>query len=210
MADGVAIKISGLPEFKSRLQALGSDMEKKIVRSGALAAGTIFRRAAIANAPVLKKPDTRKKYARVAGNLKKAIYSGRSRSKSGPGAEVVVVSVRTGGKDASGKKNRITGRDAFYWPFVEAGHLARGPGNRVQDERLTRRQSNELIKAGGMRSKDRLKAKRALLKASGAKFVPGVFFMKRAFEGSQDAAINAFNSRIEARIQKANVEMNNK
>jgi HK97 gp10 family phage protein len=186
MADGVSIKVTGLPEFKSRLQALGADMEKKIVRSGALAAGVIFKKAAIANAPVLKKPDTRKKYPRVAGTLKKAIYAVRSRSKSQPGKEVIVVAARSGGKGAKTSKN------AFYWKWVEAGHLARGPGQKLK---------------GG---KNRVALERKRLTASGAKFVPGAFFLKRAFDSSGDAALKAFSSRIESRIEKANKELNNK
>lgn len=182
MADGVAVKFSGLPEFKARLQALGYDMEKRIVRSGALASGTVFKKAAVANAPTLKKPAKN----RTAGALKKAIYAGRSRIKSKPGLEVVRVSVRAGGKLAK------TTRDPFYWRWVEAGHLVRGPGQKIK---------------GGQ---NRAALERSRLKASGAKFKEGVFFLREAFRGNQGAAIRAFNTRIEARIQKANRDLNTK
>jgi HK97 gp10 family phage protein len=185
MADGVALKVTGLPEFKSRLKALGADMEKKIIRSANAAAATVFKKAAIANAPVLKKPDTRKKKPRIAGVLKKSIYAVRSKGKSQPGKEVYVIAAK-GGKEAK------AGRDAFYWRWVEGGHLARGPGQKIK---------------GG---KKRATLERARLTAGGAKSVPGVFFLRRAFNDNQDRAVKAFNSRIETRIQKANVELNKK
>jgi HK97 gp10 family phage protein len=181
MADGVNAKLVGLPEFSSRLRALGADAVK-VVRSAALAVGTMYKKAAAANAPVLKKRDTRKKNPRVAGALRKAIYSARSRRKSKPGLEVVTVSVRS-----KGAKN-----SAYYWRWVEAGHLARGPGQKIK---------------GG----NRLRAlTRDRLKASGAKFVPGVHYLERAFKSNQGNAITVFNGRIEKRIAKANRDLNNK
>lgn len=185
MADGITAKIIGLPEFQARLEALGADMETKIVRSGVLAAGTVFKKAAQANAPVLQTPDTHKKNTRIAGTLKKAIFSVRSRSQSSPGKEVVVVAV-SGGAGAKADK------DAFYWRWVEAGHLARGPGQKIK---------------GG---KNRASLERSRLKAGGSTFVPGVFFLKRAFDDNIDKAVAAFNDRIEARIEKANKDINNK
>lgn len=183
MANGIDAKLVGLPVFSARLRALGRD-QKKIVRAGALAAGTVFKKAAQANAPVLKKPDTRKRNPRVPGTLRKSIYAGRSRSRSKPGVEVVVVAARAGGKAAK------SGKAAFYWRFVEEGHLARGPGKKIR---------------GGTR---RAQLERSRAKASGAKFVPGVEYLKRAFNSKQDAAIRAFNTRIEARIKRANRELN--
>lgn len=185
MADGISAKVIGLPDFTARLKALGIDMETKIVRSGVLAAGAVFRKAAQANAPSLSKPDTHKKNPRVAGMLKKSIFSVRSRSMSSPGTEVAVVSVSGG----TGVKK---GKDAFYWRWVEAGHLARGPGQRLK---------------GGKNSRS-LQRKR--LTAGGGNFVPGVFFLKRAFDNNVGAAIAAFNAKIEARILKANQDINKK
>jgi HK97 gp10 family phage protein len=182
MADGVAIKVTGLPQFKERLRALGYDMERRVVRSGALAAGAVFRKSAAANAPTLKKPAKN----RVVGALKKAVYAGRSRSKSARGLEVVRVGVRAGGKLAK------SASDPFYWRWVEAGHLVRGPGQKIK---------------GG---RNRAALERSRLKASGAKFVPGFHFLRDSFRDNQSAAISAFNSRIEARIQKANRDLNTK
>lgn len=182
MADGVTVKFAGLPEFKSRLQALGYDMERRVIRSGALAAGSVFKKGAASKAPILKVPTRR----RITGALKKGIYAGRSRTKSKPGLEVVVVGVRAGGKLSK------SSRDPYYWRWVEDGHLARGPGQKIK---------------GGKR---RAALERSRLKASGAKFVPGFHFLRGAFAQNQASALRAFSSRIEARIQKANVELNTK
>lgn len=184
MADGVDLKFTGIPAFSSRLKALSSDMQRKVVRAGATASGVIFRKAAVALAPTLKKRDTRKKNPRVPGALKRAIYSARSRSLSKPGVEVVVVAARSGGKGAKSSKT------AFYWRFVEGGHIARGPGQKIK---------------GGTRSRA---LERQRLKAGGARFIPGVGFLKRSFKDNQGAAIKAFNARIEARISKAQKELN--
>lgn len=181
MADGVVTKVVGLPEFTSRIRALKSDTQTKVIRSGGLAAANVFKRDAVANAPVLQ-PNGRFNRARRPGALKAAIYASRSRTKSTPGKEVFVVSVRERGKKSSS--------GAFYWRWVEAGHLARGPGRRIK---------------GGFRSKA---LQRARYKARGDKFVPGRKFILRAFQGKQQAAIDAFNKRLDARISKAEKELN--
>lgn len=184
MADDINIRITGLPEFSRRLRALSLDMQRKVTRAGAMAAGNIFRKAAVANAPMRQEPYGNTKAPRVPGTLKKAIYAARSRVRSKPGKELIVVGVR------SGKQASARGKGAFYWRFVENGHLVRGPGQKIK---------------GGT---NRATLERNRLKAGGAKFVPPVFFMKRAFADNQDAAITAFNERIEKRIQKANKELN--
>lgn len=183
MSDSVTAKMVGLPEFSARLRALGQDMERKIVRAGALAAGVVFRNQARELAPTLKLNTRRKD--RVPGALKKSIYATRSKSKSRPGLETIVVAGRTGKKGA--KKQSAS---AFYWRFVEDGHLARGPGGKLK---------------GGNRSRE---LQRSRLKASGAKFVPPVAYLRRAFQTKQDQAISAFNKRIEARIAKAQKALN--
>lgn len=182
MSDFMTAKMTGLPEFSARLRGLGADMERKVVRAGALAAGVIFRNAARNNAPSLKLGSKRKD--RTPGALKKSIYATRSKSKSRPGLESIVVAARSGSK--TNKKGVAT---AFYWRWVEDGHVARGPGGKLK---------------GGNRSRE---VQRARLKQAG-KFVPGVGFFKRAFADRQDQAVTAFNKRVEARIAKAQKALN--
>jgi HK97 gp10 family phage protein len=184
MADSVDIRVTGLPAFSERLKELSMSMQRKIVRAGGISAGKVFKKAAIANAPVLKARDTRKIRARVPGALKKAIVAVRSKRLSKPGMEVIAIAALTGGKNPNMSKS------AFYWRFVEDGHLTRGKG--------------QAIKGG----KKRAGLERTRLKAGGAKFVPGVHYIARAFKENQDAAIKAFNERIEARIVKAQRDLN--
>jgi hypothetical protein len=101
--------------------------------------------------------------------------------------ELIVVGVRNGKRYQKGKENR----DAYYWRWVEAGHVARGPGSRLK---------------GGDRSRA-LQRKR--IKESGGRVVQGVWFMRRAFLANQHQALKAFNARIAARIAKAQKELNN-
>jgi HK97 gp10 family phage protein len=182
--DSVDIRFTGIPAFSERLKELSGSMQRKVVRAGGMAGAKVFQKAAKANAPVLQKRDTRRVMARVPGALKKAIVAGRSKKQSKPGTEVTFIAVRTGGKNPNMSKS------AFYWRFVEDGHLTRGKG--------------QAIKGG----KNRAGLERTRLKAAGAKFVPGRGYIARAFKDNQDAAIKAFNQRIEARIVKAQRDLN--
>lgn len=179
MANGASVKVVGLPEFKVKLRELSANMERKVVRAGAMAAANVFKKAAVANAPVLKVP----RKHRVAGTLRRSIFAGRSKSRSKPGTELIVVGVRQGRKAAK------SGRDAYYWRWVEDDHIPRGPGQKIK---------------GG----DRRRALERSRLLSRGKVVPGTFFMKKAFEANQDRAIAAFNQRIAARIEKASKEIN--
>jgi hypothetical protein len=177
MVDNIAARIVGIPAFSTELRKLSMDMQQKVVRSASLAAAAVFRKGAVALAPELKKPDARRKR----GALKKGIYAGRSRSRSKPGAEVIVVGVRSGKPGKNG--------DPFYWRWVEDGYIARGPGQRIK---------------GGFR---RRALERSRLKSAG-KLVPGVKMFARSFSSNQDKALSAFNSRLAARIDKANKDLN--
>lgn len=179
MANGIDVRIVGLPDFKARLRDLSVNMRKKVVRAGAMAAANVFKKAAVANAPVLTVP----RKHRVAGTLKKSIFAGRSKGRSSDGVEMIVVGVRHGRK--AGK----TGRDAYYWRWVEDDHVPRGPGQRIR---------------GGVR---RRTLERNRLLAAG-QVVPGTFFMKKAFDANKERAIAAFSARITARIEKASKEIN--
>jgi HK97 gp10 family phage protein len=184
MVDSVEVRVIGLPEFKAQLRLLGYDMERKVMRAAGMAAAQVFKKAAQANAPVGRVQSK----TRTPGRMKKNIFAGRSKNRSKPGKEIIVVGVRNGKRFQNGKENR----DAYYWRWVEAGHVARGPGTRLK---------------GGDRSRA-LERKR--IKESGGRVVQGVWFMRRAYDANQDKALAAFNKRIEARIAKAQKELNNR
>lgn len=179
MPDGIALRFN-LPAFKAQLKALGVDLERKIVRSGVAAAAMVFRKQVIALAPVLKAP----KKGRVPGLLKKAVYTKRSRD-SKNGLEHYFVGIRQG---KAAQKRKGGSLDAFYWRWVEQGHLARGPGSGLK---------------GGKRSRS---LQRARLTASGAGSIPAYPFLRPAFNRGQREALDAFNARIQARIDKENAK----
>lgn len=183
MTDGIKINMVGIPEFSARLRAFSIDMQKKVIRSGAMAAAAVFRNAARNNTPVSK---LSKRGGSTPGTLKKSIFAGRSKTRSKPGTETYTVGAR-GGAGKTTRKNAVT---AYYWRWVEAGHLVRGAGKKLK---------------GGDKSRA---LQRERLKTAGAKFVPPNAFLRRAFQSKQSEAINAFNKRIEARIQKAQKDLN--
>jgi hypothetical protein len=168
---------TNLPDFKRQMRELGQDFERKVFRAGTSAAATVFRKLAVNEAPVLKRP----KKGAVAGLLRRAVYVKRARAPSG--TEHYFVGVRQG-KSARARKGGSL--DAYYWRWVHEGHLARGPGSKIK---------------GGRR---RSSLERRRLNASGAKRVPGNPFLARAFARGKDAALNAFTERVTKRIALEN------
>lgn len=159
---------TNLPDFRRQLAEVDRKTRTKVVRAALRAAGSIFRKHVRTAAPVLKRPEQH----RVAGALKAAIYVGRAR-RSAPGNERFFVAVRSGKKYAKKGKG-----DPFYWRFLEAGWIPRGPGQKLK---------------GGERSRA-LQRKR--LRASGAKTVRYPFFEPGFKSGGQEA-LNAFNARMD-------------
>lgn len=177
MAAEITVK-TNLPEFKAQLRALGQDFERKVFRSGVSAAASVFKKLAINEAPVLKRP----KKGAVSGLLRRAIYVKRSRDRS-PGREHYFVGVRQG---KAARRRKGGSLDAYYWRFVHEGHLARGPGNTIR---------------GGRR---RRALERSRLNASGAKRVPANRFLARAFSSGKESALRAFTERVQRRIDTEN------
>lgn len=158
-----------LPAFHRQLATMTKWVRVKAVRRSVGAAARVFRRYVKQAAPV------------QTGTLKRAIYSKRSR-RSNRRDEIAFVSVRSGAKFGRLRKSGQN-RDAFYWPWVEAGHLARGPGRRI---------------SGGRRTKD---LKRSRLRASGAKVVPPSPFLKTGFRTGSSSALAAFNRSMDEQVK---------
>lgn len=163
-----------LPDFKRQMARFGQEFERRTVRSATNAAGQVFKKIMIAEVPVLKRTDRRKKNPRVPGTLQKAIYVARSK-RSTKGAERYSVSFRKGGKAAK------TGRDAFYGRFLQLGWVPRGPGKALR---------------GGRRSKALQRSRSAGIKIIKYRFI-GPTFQRGAA-----AALATFNKRISTRIAK--------
>lgn len=175
MADGISF-VFDLPNFNAALDALSLDMEQKVMRAATRAATTVFLTRAQQYVHVLKSP----RKNRIQGLLKRLLYVTRSRDRSA-GREHYVLAVKSSGKGTALGK-------AFYWRWVEEGHLARGRGTGLR---------------GGKRSKA---AQRAQLAASGAKRVKAYPYLKTAFDTGKNEALDVFYSTVEKRLAKANAK----
>lgn len=166
---------SNIVDFRAQLRAIGADMEKKAVRQASQAAASVFRAAAQKAAPVQKPPSTRKGH--VVGTLKRAIYSRRVK-RTPRGTVAYRISIR------QGKREQAKKRDAFYWVWVEQGHIARGPGQRIKGGANTRA----------------LQRKR--IRGSGKGVVQPSPFLKPAFSSAGSKALQVFNDRMALAIAK--------
>lgn len=170
MADGIDVKIN-IPDFKAQLEAFGIDFERKTVRSAALAAAQVFKKRAIADAPVLSAPSKR----RIIGVLKRSIYVAHSKLTT-PGIERYVVSF---------KKSKRAGGDPFYGSFLERGWVPQGRGHKLRGgTKFKALQRKRLTEAGAQITKYR--------------------FLQPAFDQGKKPALDAFNKRIQDRIDKEN------
>jgi HK97 gp10 family phage protein len=181
MADGVVIR-TNMPDFLRQTRELGYDLERKVFRSGVAAATTVFRKAVLTVLDRPRRSAIRK--GETPGTLRRAIYVKRARD-SRLGLEHYFVGVRQGKKQRSRKGGNA---DAFYWKFVELGHLIRPRGGAIR----------------GGRNSQRLQRERA--RASGAGRVPPYPFMKPAFEQGQKQALDKFEERVQQRIDKENAK----
>lgn len=170
MSDGIRVTMD-LPDFRRQLRELSAKVEKRAVRNATRAAARVFRDAARAAAPVLREPDGR----RVAGALKAGIIAAPSKVRRGRGVVAFYVGVK------AAKKSRKTARDPFYWRFLEAGWIPRGPGNRIKGG--TNRKALERRRTAGRRV--------------------AVPFLAPAFRQVQGAAVAAFNARLDAELAAA-------
>lgn len=114
MAD---VQLRGMAELRRSLKKLEPRIQKNILRGATRAVAKEIRDDARANAPV----DT--------GNLRKNIMHRSRRGRRG--ISRASVWIREEGKRAVMKGGKVsidylTGRNAFYWRFVEYGHHDRG------------------------------------------------------------------------------------
>lgn len=165
---------TNLPAFTEQLREMTRQMERKVVRGATRSAARAFIAAVRAGAPVMQAPGRR---GRTPGVLRRAVYITRGK-KSGRGLEHFFVGVRQGNKAAA------SGRDAFYWRWIEAGHIARGPGQRI---------------AGGRNSRD---LSRSRLLAGGARFVEPRPFLAPAWRANQGRALDIFYAQISRAVDQ--------
>lgn len=131
---------TNLPNLEAHIKRLGAEFGKKVARPALSAATSVLARYVRSLAPVLKPENQRK--GRVAGLLKRSIYSKRSKE-STSGREHYFIGVRQGKK--AEKKNR----NAFYWRFLEGGWMPRGPGKKLTGGNRSRALQRRRAIAGG-------------------------------------------------------------
>lgn len=106
----VKAEIHGLEELNRKLRALGPFIRGRVLGGAVNAGAQVIRKAAVENAPI------------DSGRLKEAVFVKRMTDRNFPNAQYIV-GVR------SGKRMKKSGKDAFYWKFVEFGtkHMAARP-----------------------------------------------------------------------------------
>ena len=159
-----------LPDFRRQLTEVEKRTRLRVTRNAVRAAASVFRRFARNAAPVLK-PTGKFNRQRIPGALKRGIYVGRGRDRD-RGAVRMFVGVRSGRDYA--KKGR---GDPFYWRFLEAGWIPRGPGGKLKGGERSRSLQRRRLIAGG--------AKRRQFP-----------FLAPAFAAGQGEALKAFNDRM--------------
>lgn len=177
------IKFTGLKELDAALQRLEQKVALQHLRGAVAAGARVIRDAAIENA-------SKGSPSVQSGTLKRAIYSRWMREMSTRQRVSFFVSVKRGPKNRSkqstGKNGKIknsANRDAYYWTWVEFGHISRTA-------------KTGKIK-GGARRRD---ATRNNLKEQGAKFIAARPFMRPAFEANKRKAIEAIRDELAKRI----------
>jgi len=161
---------TNLPDFRRQLAEVERRTRARIVRRALRDCASVFLRFARNAAPVLK-PTGKFNRQRIPGALKRGIYVGRGRDRE-RGVVRMFVGVRSGRDYA--KKGR---GDPFYWRFLEAGWIPRGPGKKLKGgERSRALQRRRLISGGATRVQ-----------------YP---FLAPAFSRGKGDALQAFNARM--------------
>jgi len=113
------IKVHGLQELSQTLMKLPAELEKRVIMGALRAAGQTIRKDAMARAPILQKPDPRRR----AGTLKKNISVRRVKGKTAVYVGVFGASRKkiAAFKAAGGGKGANNPDDPYYWKWVEFG-----------------------------------------------------------------------------------------
>jgi HK97 gp10 family phage protein len=112
MASVVRMELTGLRELSNALKQLPANIGQNVLRGAVRAGSKVITDAVVARAPMYTGFDSRV----TPGILKRSVYMKHIQDQSNELQQVFFVGVRRG------KKERVRGRDAFYWTWVEFGH----------------------------------------------------------------------------------------
>lgn len=174
----ILARLSGLPEFQRALAQIGQRMGDRALRPAAAAGARLVRKAVKDAAPIGPYRVKHRGRGRTtpAGVLRRAALLKFARELSAPGQAGYIVTLRMG------KRAQQANRDAFYWPWVEAGH------------RIVPRRGSA---AGGNAT---LRARRSA--ARGGLRVPPHPFFGPAVESSAAQATRVMRERLAAELAK--------
>lgn len=167
--------VKGLDDLKRRLDQIGRETGRKVLRSGVAAGARVVKNAAIAAAPV---GSSRKGHA--AGTLKRAAIIKFVPDMSNDTQVEYIVTFR------KGKRQQKYSRDAFYASWVEFGH------------KIVPRSAKAVSLKGFLRNKRTLRNRRAA--ATGR--VEPHRFLGPAFESSKQNALTAMVDAIKRGLDK--------
>lgn len=178
----VDVKLEGVDELKRALASVSKQIRTKAIRSALWEGGKVIRKAAQANAPMLrtKRPD------RARGTIKKNIivrFSKFAKRRKDEGVYISVRPLKGVRQKRLGKAGASNPNDPFYWWFVEFG----------TKPRVHRANRRKVMKFGNLFRKK--------IKHPGT---DGEFFMTRAAKSHGQAAINAFMRSVVPKIEQFN------
>ncbi len=160
---------TNLPDLKRQMAQIGQTVQRKLVRS---ATGAAAREIANAARSAIRMRTTRR-----SGTLQRAVFIARLR-RSPKGSEMYRVAIRRGASARTRKTKAGSSRiDAFYWYWVDQGHITR-PAKALAGGRRTRTLQRQRIRAAGG-------------------WVEGRFFMRDAFLRGRGQAVTAFYRRFD-------------
>ena len=172
---------TNLPDFRAQLDATGPKLGRRVLRYATAGAAQVIRNRARQLAPSRKTGSgsifRSKQGDRIPGLLKRSIISPRNAKGSSRSLEAYFVTVRAGVAPTKGGVSR----DAYYWRWVEGGHIKRQPGGPLR---------------GGVARK---KLARTRARAGGS-WVAGRWYLQSAGQQSFSAALTEFYRRAEQKI----------
>ncbi len=155
----------GLDEYKAQLKALPAKLRIRVLRNALAAGARIVRDAARSRAPVLRKPDPRRK----AGTVRKAIVVRTSKQAKAEGNVGVFVNVKPlsksqvrSFKSESGKAGASNPDDPFYWRWQNYGRKGRAASAATDGRKVARKQGDRSRIGGLLRFVRGRRARRAV------------------------------------------------
>lgn len=122
-AEGVTVKLEGVDELKRALADVAKQIRTKAVRGALRQAGSIIKKQAQSNAPILKSPTPNRKPGTIRRNITVRASKFARRNKD-EGVYISVRPLRGSRQKKLGKAGANNPNDPFYWRFLEFGTKA--------------------------------------------------------------------------------------